>query len=74
MQNETTEAVYHFIVTYMEAHDGLAPSQREIAEACYIARSAVIRHIDRLEAWGRIIRDLNKARSIRLPKAHLEEN
>ena len=66
MNTDTTEAVYHFIVAYIQEH-GISPSQREIAEGCYLVRSSVLRHLDKLEAWGRIIRDPNKARSIRLP-------
>lgn len=65
MQTATTEAVFTFIEQYI-AQEGIAPSQREIAEACYLAPSAVLRHLDRLEAWGRIVRLPNKARSIRL--------
>jgi DNA-binding MarR family transcriptional regulator len=72
MSNDTTERVYEFILSYMEAHNGLAPSQREIAEACFLVRSAVLRHLDRLEAWGRIIREPGKARSIRLPSEIIE--
>ncbi|MEO8611651.1 MAG: hypothetical protein ABI690_27375 [Chloroflexota bacterium] len=71
MNTDTTEMVYRFIVEYIETK-GISPSQREIAEGCYVARSAVIRHLDRLEAWGRIIRDPNKARSLHLPKKSLE--
>jgi DNA-binding MarR family transcriptional regulator len=67
MRNDTTESVYAFIIEYMKAHNGLAPSQREIAASCYLVRSAVLRHLDRLEAWGRIIREPGKARSISLP-------
>lgn len=37
MSSDTTERVYRFIVDYIAAHDGLSPSQREIAEGCYIA-------------------------------------
>jgi DNA-binding MarR family transcriptional regulator len=72
MQTQTTDTVYRFIVEYMNAHDGLAPSQREIADGCYIARSAVVRHLDKLEAWGRIIHEPNKARSIRLPRESIQ--
>lgn len=67
MRNETTEAVFAFIEQYIAKED-IAPSQREIAEACYLAPSAVLRHLDRLEAWGWIIRQPGKARSIRLPR------
>lgn len=73
MQTNTTESVYHFICHYI-ATNGISPSQREIADGCYIARSAVLRHLDKLEAWGRIIRDPTKARSIRLPQTNLGEN
>ena len=73
MSSDTTERVYRFIVDYIAAHDGLSPSQREIAEGCYIVRSAVLRHLDRLEAWGRSLREPGKARSIRIPKRGTEE-
>ncbi len=68
MNNDTTEAVYNFIVEYMKGHNGLGPSQREIADACFIVRSGVLRHLDKLEAWGRIVREPGKARNIRLPE------
>lgn len=71
MNTDTTEVVYRFIVEYIEMH-GISPSQREIAEGCYLVRSSVLRYLDRLEAWGRILRDPNKARSIRLPKLSTE--
>ena len=51
MQNPMMETVYEFIKQYMEK-EGMPPSQREIAEGCYIAKSDVIRHLDRLDAWG----------------------
>jgi len=65
--NHTTEAVYTFIKQYMEEW-GLPPSQREIADGCYIARSAVVRHLDKLEAQGRIALIPGKSRGIRLLK------
>lgn len=37
------------------------------------SRSAVLRHLDRLEAWGRSLREPGKARSIRIPKRGTEE-
>ena len=67
MRSETTEIVLAFIEQYI-AKEGIAPSQREIAEVCYLAPSAVLRHLDRLEVWGWIIRHPNKARSIRIPR------
>ncbi len=65
MRNPTTEAVYAFIKHYIE-EQGLPPSQREIAEGCYIARSAVVRHLDKLEARGWISLVPGKSRGIRL--------
>ena len=66
MNTETTEQVYEFIVTYLSEHDGVGPSQREIAAGCFLAPSAVLRHLDRLEYQQRILRQRRVARSIRL--------
>jgi SOS-response transcriptional repressor LexA len=63
MHNSTTEVVYQFIQDYME-REGIAPSIREIAEACYMGRSTVQRHLDRLAAWGWIIQRPGRARGI----------
>jgi len=67
MYNPMTEAIYAFIECYIK-EQGIPPSQREIAEGCYLVRSAVIRHLDRLEAYGRITRIHNTSRGIRLTK------
>ena len=67
MGNQTTEDIYAFIERYIEEY-GIPPSQRDIAKGCYLANSAVIRHLDRLEAWGRIQRIPGKSRGIRLIK------
>jgi len=69
MSSDTTERVYRFIVDYIAAHDGLSPSQREIAEGCYIVRSAVLRHLDRLEAWGASYGNLEKPAVFVFPSA-----
>ena len=66
MDHSTTEQVYAFIQTYTEDHPGLSPSQREIAQACFLSQPAVIRHLDRLEQQGRIQREPGQARSIRI--------
>jgi len=65
MDNETIEIVYAFIKLYMQQH-GYAPSLREIAAGCYLGTSSVLRHLDRLEAWGRITREPGRARSMSL--------
>lgn len=62
---DTTEQVYDFLCQYIEEHK-YAPSIRDIALGCYIGRSTVIRHLDKLEGQGRISRELEQPRSIRI--------
>lgn len=49
----STEQVYAFICDYI-GQNNFAPSVRDIAQGCYLSVSAVLRHLDRLEAWGHI--------------------
>lgn len=63
--DELTETVYEFLREYLAAH-GYAPSQREIADACFISQTAVTRYLDRLRAARRIWSAPGKPRSIRL--------
>lgn len=63
MRNQTTEAVYAYIKEYRRQH-GNSPSIRNIAKACYLAGATVIRHLDKLEAWGWIEREPGVARGI----------
>jgi SOS-response transcriptional repressor LexA len=65
MHSSTTEVVYEFIRQYHE-REGLPPTIREIADACYIGRSTVQRHLDRLAGWGWIILLPGRARGILL--------
>lgn len=65
MTREPTRQVNRFICQYIE-EKGYAPSVREIGSACYMGASAVMRHLDLLEAWGWITREIGVARSIRL--------
>jgi DNA-binding MarR family transcriptional regulator len=65
MPDDQIEAVYRFVQTYIQKH-GLAPSQREIADGCYINVAYVGRYLDLLEARGRLTRERGQARSIRL--------
>jgi DNA-binding MarR family transcriptional regulator len=67
MHQQTTIAVYNFLWNYHLEH-GFAPTQREIAKACYMAQSAVSRHLDKLTLWGWIEREDGKARGLRLLK------
>ena len=66
MTDSNTHAVYDFIQQYLDEHHGYAPSIREIASGAYLAPSTVIRHLDKLEAWGLIEREPHLPRSIRL--------
>ena len=63
-RHHTTQSVFAFISIYYAEH-GYGPSQREIADACFIGRSAVQPHLIKLEAWGCITLDEGKARSLR---------
>ena len=60
-----TKAVYEFICEYMNENN-YAPTQREISEGCFLSRGTIVRYLDRLEAWGLLTREINKARSIAL--------
>jgi repressor LexA len=62
---ETTERIYAFLCRYI-ADQGVAPSVREIAAACFLNRTSVGEHLLRLELLGRIERRPGKARAIRL--------
>jgi DNA-binding MarR family transcriptional regulator len=68
MANPTTEAIYQFIADYIEKYDGHSPSQKEIAEACFLPRGSVYNYLNRLEIEGRIYREPGVHRSIRLIK------
>lgn len=57
------ESVYDFVDKYIQEHH-YAPSQREIAAACYLGKTTVVRCLDRLEARGLIARDPGRARGI----------
>jgi SOS-response transcriptional repressor LexA len=54
-EDEITEEVYAVIVGTFK-QEGLAATQKEIADACHISKTMVQMHLQRLEAQGRIIR------------------
>ena len=66
---QTLEALYDFIQNYIH-ENGYSPSLREISDGCYLGRSTVLRYLDKLEAKGRIVRTMGRARSIALPEKH----
>jgi predicted transcriptional regulator len=64
-QVDKTERIYTYLVTEWTEHTR-APSYREIAVACDLPLTTALYHLDKLEGQGRIVREGNKARSIRL--------
>lgn len=60
-----TLQVYEFIRTYWQ-ETGMSPTLREIATGCYASPSTIMRHLDRLEGMGWIMREMSKPRSIRI--------
>jgi repressor LexA len=65
--NDTRERILNFIREYSDAH-GYSPTVRDILKGCNISSTAVVQHhLDVLERDGRIQRDPEVFRSIRLP-------
>lgn len=69
---QMTESVYTFVQTYV-AENGYPPSLREIGASVHLAASGVARHLDRLEAWGRLSRQPGRARGIALAHRKSEQ-
>ncbi len=66
--SNVTQRVYDVICEYLE--EDIHPTYREIAERCNMAHTSILRHVDKLEGLGWIIREEAKMRSIRLgPRA-----
>ncbi|MCC6615328.1 MAG: hypothetical protein IT320_17770 [Anaerolineae bacterium] len=65
--NQNTEAVYAFVCDYFERYK-YAPSEREIAEGCYLARRSVRQHLQILFKQGRLYRTPGKRRALSLPR------
>ncbi len=65
MPDNETNTVYDFIRDFFGEH-GYSPTLREIAVACYMSTTTVVRYLDKLCAAGRISRELQKPRSIAL--------
>lgn len=60
-----TLQVYEVIRDYWQTK-GMSPTLREIANSCYASHTTILRHLDRLEGMGWIVREPGKSRSIRL--------
>jgi SOS-response transcriptional repressor LexA len=65
MDDPTAEIIYDFICAYIREY-GLSPSQREIAEGCFMSHGNVARYLKKLEVQGRIKHYPNISRGIRL--------
>ena len=60
-----TERVYRYIVAYKRAHDGCAPTVRDICDACTISSTSVAAYyLRQLEAARRIEWQGGAARTI----------
>ncbi|HXX59152.1 MAG TPA: transcriptional repressor LexA [Dehalococcoidales bacterium] len=65
--NDTRERILGFIHEFFDAH-GYAPTVRDILKGCNLSSTAIVQHhLDVLERDGRIQRDPEVFRSIRLP-------
>jgi SOS-response transcriptional repressor LexA len=65
MDDPTAEIIYDFIRAYIQEYQ-ISPSQREIAEGCYMTHGNVARYLKKLEAQGRIKRYPHISRGIGL--------
>ncbi len=61
-----TQKIYEYIRDYIQEHENLSPTLREIAEGCHMHHTSLLRHLDKLEAKEWIIREIGRARTIRL--------
>lgn len=62
---KSPQAVYAFVRRYID-EQGYPPSLAEIADQCGLGLGTVVRHLNRLEVQGRVVRAHGKSRSIRL--------
>lgn len=65
MDDPNVEIIYAFICSYIQEYQ-ISPSQRDIAEACYMSHGNVARYLKKLEAQGRIKHYPHISRGIRL--------
>lgn len=66
--NETERRTLAAIVAYQQEH-GFSPSLRDLALICSYSPSAVRKHLQRLEAAGKIVIEGGKARGIRVVRS-----
>jgi SOS-response transcriptional repressor LexA len=68
IENKFRIQIFEYIRNYLQEHEHLSPTYREIADGCYMATSTMAQHLVHLEAREWIIREYNIPRSIRLGK------
>lgn len=61
---KTTRQLYDFIEARMREEGRSAPTLAQMGRFVHMSPSGVSRHLDRLEAWGWIQREPNRAREI----------
>lgn len=61
----TQSSILSFIIEHYQEY-GMTPTIREIAKHCFISVGSVTYQLNKLEAHGWILRDMGKARSIRI--------
>lgn len=67
MSEQTTQAIYNFIIAFKKDNDGNSPTLREIARAAGISSSeATLYHLRKLERRGLIKRLPEKSRGIKV--------
>lgn len=62
---QITRQLYDFIEAEVERRT-YPPTLAEMADAIYLSKSGVVRHLGRLEAWGWIAREPKRMRGITL--------
>lgn len=65
-REDDVQRVYAFVLHYIRTNRR-PPTQREIAEGTFLARSSVVRFLDILAARGMLEREDNVARGLSLP-------
>jgi len=72
MNQELVEQVYRVIKQEID-EKGRPPSHQEIADACFISKGSVGTYLNHLERQGKIYREPNVARGIRLLEGKSEQ-
>ena len=71
-RKDNARLIYNYICNF-DAEYGYPPTITQIADACFMSRTTVVRHLDWLEAWGYLWREPGLPRAITIidPKRRL---